>query len=396
MHSSGRPSHKGKSPGGSGGRPNTIGLGHRELDELLDRLESPEGQSKNPKRDFIRSPFRQASVKLQIMHPGGVSATITVACRNISRTGIAILHSAYAHTGTKCRILLPHPERGEVPVDGWVTRCSHRSGVVHEVGIRFDQPINVQEYLRADPFSDWFSLERVNPEDLAGTVVYVEDSDIDRKIIRHFLRDTKLNVVTASSGQEAISCIDESVDLVMIDFHLGDMNGGELAAKLRDNGFKSPILILTCDTQSATTDMLEQVRANAFLAKPVNQDQLLRAIGEFLIVQKAAGPAGSRAAVDPSNSALTEGLQTALNQYAKKLEDCVNREDATAARTLCLQIAGTAGTLGVKDVNQLATKAAEALTRSGSVAQAISSVRALIAVCKRSGPKSGSKDRKAA
>ncbi len=384
MPGSNKPLSKGKLPGKpAGGRPNTIGLGQRELGELLDRIENPEGQAKDPKRDFVRWPFRETSVRVQIFHPGGVNSWITVACRNISRAGMAILHSSYAHTGTKCRVMLPHPQKGEIAMDGWVTRCTHRSGVVHELGIRFDQHLNVQEFLRPNPFTDWFSLERVNPEDLSGTIVYVEDSDIDRKIVKHFLRQTKLNVMMATSGAEALQCIDESIDLVLVDFHLGDMSGADLAHKLRENGLEVPLIILTCDTQAATADVLGNIRAAAFLAKPVSQDLLLRAIAEFLIVQKTASMGNPQAVVDKGNPALTEGLLLALGQYAKKLDDCVQRSDAPGARTLCLQIAGTAGTVGFKDVSQLATKAAEAVSRSMSVAESISPIRALMAVCRR-------------
>jgi len=370
----------------AGGRPNTIGLGQRELTELLDRMENPEQPGKNPKRDFVRWPFREASVRVQIFHPGGVSSWITVACRNLSRAGMAILHSAYAHTGTKCRVLLPHPEKGEVAVDGWITRCTHRSGVVHEIGIRFDQHLNVQDFLRANPHADWFSLERVAPEDLTGSVVYVDDSEIDRKIIRHFLRTTKLNLTMASSGTEALTCIDESVDLVLVDFHLDDMSGADLALKLRDSGLQMPIIIVTCDTQAATPEVLASFGAAAFLAKPVSQDLLLRALAEFLIVQKGPSAAQVKATGDAPNPALTEGLLAALDQYARKLEDCIQRSDAAGARTLCLQIAGTAGNIGpkFKDVNQLATKAAEAVARNKSTSESISPLRALIAVCRRS------------
>ncbi|MBX3375877.1 MAG: response regulator [Phycisphaeraceae bacterium] len=366
----------------AGGRPNTIGLGQRELGELLDQLDSPESETKNPKRNFVRWPFRETSVRVQILHAGGMSSWITVACRNLSRAGMSILHSSFAHTGTKCRVLLPHPSKGEVTVSGTITRCGHRTGVVHEIGIRFDQHLNVQEFLQASPLSDWFSLERVNPEELTGTIAYVDDSEIDRKIIRHFLRGTKLNVVVAASAAESLTCIDESVNLVLLDLHLGDSSGVDLAMKLRENGLEMPIILLTCDTAMARRDVLDRTRANAFLAKPVSQELLLRAIGEFLIVQR--GSAGkSKQSVERANPALTQGLLQALGQYAKRLEDFAQGTDAAGARTLCLQIAGTAGTAGLQDVSQLATKAAEGLSRSMDVKESLPTIRALIAVCRR-------------
>lgn len=364
-----------------------MGLGPRELADLLDRFEQPDQDNTKIKRDFVRRAFRQTSVKVQVFHPGGISTKITVACRNLSRAGMAILHSSFVHTGTKVRIHLPHPTRGEQTVDGWVTRCTHRTGVVHEVGIRFEQHLDVREILRPSLFTDWFSLERVNPEDLEGTVLSVDASDVERRIVKHFLRGTRLKLIQVSSAAEALSCLDDSVDLVMTDFHLGDMTGAELASRIRENGMEVPIIILTCDTQSATADVLASAKASAFLAKPTNQDLLLRAIAEFLIVRKPEGPAtaGGPGGKDAGNPALTESLIAALGQYAKRLEDCVIRHDAEAARTICLQVAGAAGAIGFKEVAQLAAKAADAILRNRSTSESISALRSVVAACQRTG-----------
>lgn len=366
-----------------GGRPNSLGLGQRELGELLDRLEEPDQHGSDPKRDFVRWPFRQTSVKVQILHAGGTPASITVACRNISRTGMSILHSSYLHTGTKCRVLLPLPGKDDISMDGWITRCTHRSGVVHEIGIRFDRHLDVQLFLNPSPFTDWFSLERVKPEDLTGNIVCVDDSEIDRRIVKHFLRDTKLTCTMASSGAEALVAIDDSVDLALLDFHLGDMTGAELARKLRESGLKTPLIIVTCDTDAATPQTLESGDSSAFLAKPISQELLLRAIAEFLVVRKSDRNRNAANVSNAATPALAEEMLSALGQYAKRLEACVESRDATTARTLCLQVAGTAGAVGFKDVNTLATKASEALTRSKSTTESISPLRALIAMCQK-------------
>ena len=183
------PPNSGWTPAPSG-RPNTVGLHERELGELLDRFDAPEAGPGNPKRDFVRWPFRRTSVQVRLIHPSGAITSVSVACRNISRGGVSAIHNAYLHPGTKCRIALPHPQHGHKQIDGQVVRCHHRSGMIHEIGIAFKEPIDVREFIRADPLADCFSLERVKPEELTGTIMVVDASEIDRRIYKHFLRET--------------------------------------------------------------------------------------------------------------------------------------------------------------------------------------------------------------
>src|SRR5262252_1894950 len=116
----------------SAGR-NTLGMDLRELSAILDSYDTTEARAGQSNRDFVRWPFRHDSVRVMIVQ-GGKVVPIVMACRNISRGGISLLHSAYMHPGTKCVVMLPFPEHGETPTKAWVARCTHRSGVIHEIG----------------------------------------------------------------------------------------------------------------------------------------------------------------------------------------------------------------------------------------------------------------------
>jgi CheY-like chemotaxis protein len=363
-----------------------VGLGERELSELLDRLDQSQSEASATKREFVRWAFRCISVRVQIIHPGGATASINVACRNLSRSGLSMLHSAYLHVGTKCRVHLPHPARGEIVAAGWVTRCNHCAGTIHEIGIRFDQPVDLKDLVHQNPFTDWFSLERVEPEKLSGTVVYVDDSEMDQRIIRHFLRATRVKLCVAATAAEALSLVDSSTDLVLTDYNLDQGTGLDLAVKLQESGCKAPVVVITCDTDAASLDKSTASRASAFLAKPIQQDLLLRALAEFLIVRKSGAPAPA-ANAGLTGADLAETFGAGLIQFAKRLEACVERQDAEATRLLCLQVAGSAGSIGMAEIASLAKKAAEAISRSRSIADSVSPIRALIAMCQRGGVK---------
>ncbi|WP_348234565.1 hypothetical protein, partial [Salmonella enterica] len=67
------------------------------LNALLDRLDVDEQGTKSRKRVHARWPFRKLNLQLDIQHPGGTATSLRVASRNLSRSGIGLLHSAFVH-----------------------------------------------------------------------------------------------------------------------------------------------------------------------------------------------------------------------------------------------------------------------------------------------------------
>jgi CheY-like chemotaxis protein len=364
-----------------GGRPNTVGLHERELGELLDRFDGPDAGRADPRRGYVRWPFRRTSVQMRLTHPSGAVTTIQVACRNISRGGMAALHNSYLHPGTRCKVLLPHPEETQRILEGTVVRCTHRSGVIHELGIAFKEPIDPRDYVRPDPLADSFSLEKVNPEDLTGTVMCADGSEIDRRIFRHFLRDTPLKVATAGTVEEAVAQLDDSCELVVADLALA--RDRALIATLRERA-AIPLIIASSDTSPEVRELLRELGADAFLAKPLTQRVLLRAIAEFLVVRRGAknGKAGV-SVPDDVVPHLAQNFVASLADYATRIQDAVKADDATTCRNLCLQIAGTAPAVGLKPLGRLAATAAQLLARSQSVPASTHAIRSLIAACER-------------
>jgi CheY-like chemotaxis protein len=366
------------------GRPNSVGLHQRELSELLDQMDIPDGPRKSIKRDFVRWPFRKTAVPMKITHPNGISATLSVACRNISRGGMAILHSAFLHPGTRCSITLPHPTRGELHIEGWIARCIHRNGMIHEIGITFAEPVDVRELLRPDPLANVFSFEKIDPEKLHGNILCVDASETDQKIVRHFLRSSKLEVQCVLTPTEALEHLPDGWDLVILDLNLPEGGGAGLVISLRERGYKGPIIVTTSDTSPQVRKVLSGIEANAFLAKPLAQSTLTRAMAEFLIAQRTTSiQGGSALPADHPDFALAESFAMSLRHTARKLEDAVRRDDAGSCRALCLQLAGTAPSLGFEALGSMAQQASEELAKTNSVSNAIKTVRALIAACER-------------
>ena len=89
----------------------------------------------------------------------------------------------------------------------------------------------------------------VQPDDeRPATVLLVEDSDTQALRIRHMLQGHGFSVERVASGEAALDTLDSHIpDLVIADYHLPGMNGGQLARQLRMNAVTRtiPVLILT-------------------------------------------------------------------------------------------------------------------------------------------------------
>lgn len=362
---------------------NSIRMDQAKLNRFLDERDADSKSDKNPRRGFVRWPFRNACIAMTVTHPGGSSATFNVACRNLSSGGLGVLHSAYVHKGTRCTVELPATDGQTVSVEGAVVRCVHVSGTIHEVGVQFSKPIDPKLFIALDPFSNGFSLETVDPVNLRGTVLYVEDSSLDQTLVRHFLRETQIHLIIVPTAEEGLAKALEGVDLIMCDQNLGGGKGSEFVHKARTAGLSQPILMVTADTSPATRAALAKAKATAFVTKPLKQETLFRALAEFMVVSASAGGISSSLPENHANIGLLETFVDEIKQHAGQLESAIEEGNTEKARSLCLQIIGSAPVMGFETLAELARTAEAALDGSNAITDAAVPLRTLVSACQR-------------
>ncbi|MBK9188712.1 MAG: PilZ domain-containing protein [Phycisphaerales bacterium] len=357
-------------PGATTDRPNTVNLRLTALHDLLDRLERrPTGKSIVPRRRiFARWPFRRETVQLEIARPGGNAATIRVACRNLSRGGLGVLHNAYVHTGSDCRVLLTHYERGETWIDGRIVRCVHRGGVVHELGIQFHEPIVLGEFMPRDAFAPVFSLERVDPSSLAGSVLHVSDDLTQRQLVRRHLQNTRLRLTSVSTIDEALP------SAAVYDVALLAVPTAEAVAAsgiLRESGFGGAILMVAPDASPPSRSHLADAPCRAILVMPLTGDMLLRALAEVLIIDAAV----AQSSLDDMDTCASEHRTP---HACRELQAAMQDDNPQACRQACIRLADDARQLGWGSVAALATAAARDLSQRESIGPVKSAMDALL------------------
>lgn len=121
---------------------------------------------------------------------------------------------------------------------------------------------------------------------LSGTIVYVEDSPTYAKIIKTFLRQTKIELKVFSDPEEAYQYIlTNSVDLVIIDVILDSkISGIELLEKIRKSEDKCfvPIIVITAFDDPARRVEIFRLGANDYIIKPVLKEEFLVRVKNIL------------------------------------------------------------------------------------------------------------------
>ena len=122
---------------------------------------------------------------------------------------------------------------------------------------------------------------------LSGRKVLVVDDDV-RNIfaLSSVLERHGMHVTTAGTGREAITQVenDDEIDLVLMDIMMPGMDGYETTRAIREkHEFRSlPIVALTAKAMKGDREKCLEAGASDYLAKPVNTDQLLGVLRQWL------------------------------------------------------------------------------------------------------------------
>ncbi|RPH66629.1 MAG: response regulator, partial [Myxococcaceae bacterium] len=124
-------------------------------------------------------------------------------------------------------------------------------------------------------------------EDLRGRKVLVVDDDV-RNIfaLGSVLERHGMDVLTAQTGREAISLLESTpgVAVVLMDIMMPEMDGFQTIQVIRrDQAFRRlPIVALTAKAMKGDREKCLDAGASDYLAKPVNTDQLLATLRNWL------------------------------------------------------------------------------------------------------------------
>ncbi|MEK7282351.1 MAG: response regulator [Acidobacteriota bacterium] len=119
-----------------------------------------------------------------------------------------------------------------------------------------------------------------------ATFLIVEDSPTMRQLLVFSLRRLKeCRIVEAVDGVDALKKLtSERIDLVITDINMPMMDGLKLISLIRGNARTKSIPIIIVTTEGAEEDRKRGLAlgANAYIAKPIQPSDLLKAIAALL------------------------------------------------------------------------------------------------------------------
>ena len=117
------------------------------------------------------------------------------------------------------------------------------------------------------------------------TILYVEDNELNCKIVRQLLKPTAYKLIEAYDGEAGVAkALAERPELILMDIQLPKISGMEAIRRLRAEATTAhtPIIAITSFALSGDDQKAKEAGATAYIAKPYSPRDLLALIRRFL------------------------------------------------------------------------------------------------------------------
>lgn len=118
-------------------------------------------------------------------------------------------------------------------------------------------------------------------------ILYIEDNPDNMTLVRRVMEAAGYTLLQAKTGLEGIAMAEnEKVDLILLDINLPDVDGCEIARRLRHNANRRlahiPIIAITANALKGDAESVLAAGCDVYMSKPINIHELRARVEGFL------------------------------------------------------------------------------------------------------------------
>jgi two-component system cell cycle response regulator DivK len=118
-------------------------------------------------------------------------------------------------------------------------------------------------------------------------ILYIEDNQDNMVLVKRALESRGFQLLSAEKGMEGITIAEsENIDLILLDINLPDIDGYEVARRLRKStkyGLAyTPIIAITANALRGDAEKALSAGCDVYMSKPINIRELWARVEAFL------------------------------------------------------------------------------------------------------------------
>jgi len=115
-------------------------------------------------------------------------------------------------------------------------------------------------------------------------ILYIEDEDLTRELTYSILSQFFNNIDVCTNGKEALELLkNKNYDIIISDINMPEINGLELAKKIRETNQEVSIIFTTAHSDFSYLTEALNIGIDGFLIKPIDMDQLVSVLKRVLL-----------------------------------------------------------------------------------------------------------------
>jgi CheY-like chemotaxis protein len=277
-----------------------------EIKKLLDAMDAE--NAKDPKamrRQHERYVYRNENCVLHMKQPGSsVPTSYFCPTRNLSSGGICFLHGGFVHMGSEVRIQLISHHGNWQDVIGTVVGCRLVSAPVHEIRVKFTEPIDPGLFC----------------EDAASRhkrVLFISDDVSAQRLVQIILKQHGCLVDCVGDQDSALAKLSVgSFGIVICTIGSPDLTELNMIKSMRQEGYRDLVVAVAEDISADDREQCLVAGVNYFLSNVTDKEEFAR-----ILDIAAKGPMQSQLKLADLVASFVDSLPSVIRTIEKAVKE---------------------------------------------------------------------------